>query len=369
MTVYYIPIEPLEERYTESWYRNIPFYLKELGDVIIVDGDALSTFVETGTFLDINSTVHYKSSQLKKISELFYKKLVKPNDIFFIADIEFWGIESIRFLAHLQNIPVKIYGFCHAASYTTEDFMEPSAPYSKYFELGWIAAFDMVFVGSKYHKDAIISRRIVPYVNDKNEVDLLSKKIIVTGNPFFQNDYNSVLLSPPKKKKQIIISNRFDWEKRPNLSLDFCYILKRRIPDLSIIVTTSRPHFKSNKSWLVEMARWMETDGIIKIYDGLSKGEYHYHLAESKVFLTNTIEENFGYCLLEALLYNTYPVAENKFSHPEILDYQKPFLFNDTDEIIEKVITLLSSEYDVSYLARHYFDSMHKIVKIISNNI
>jgi glycosyltransferase involved in cell wall biosynthesis len=363
MTVYIVPIEPLEERYTESWYKNIPLAFKSaFSDVVIIDGQPLSDYVDVGTFLDLNSSAHYKSEQLKQISRLFYERKVKDGDIFFVFDVQFPGIETIKLLSSLQGIKVGIFGFCHASSYTFEDFMEPAAPFLKYFELGWLAAFDLIFVGTEYHKRAIIERRIDPLVVSEVDKKKMTDKIVVTGNPLFVSDYENLQVP---KKKQLIISNRFDWEKRPNLSLDFCYILKRRVPDLNIVVTTSRPEFKSNKTWLVELARCMERDGIIQIYDNLTKKEYHTLLAESKIFLTNTIEENFGYCLLEAILYNTYPIAENKYSHPELLMNDSRFLFDDTDEIIPKALALLESDFEISSMAIKYRSSIVRMIEAI----
>ena len=144
---YYLPIEPLEERYTEQWYRWFPEELKRRKIAYrIIDGDPITNTVETGTFLDINSTLHYKAEQLKKIAKLFYEKKVQAGDIFFVADLEFWGIESIKYLSHLNNIPTKLYGFCHAASYTKEDFISKCESYAKRVEEGWFAVFDKIFV-------------------------------------------------------------------------------------------------------------------------------------------------------------------------------------------------------------------------------
>lgn len=356
--LYYIPLEKLPERYTESWYYNIiKHFFENDYEYQVIEGTSLTTSVEVGTFLDINSTAYFKATQLQEISKLFHNKAIKDGDIFFVADIEFWGIETIKVLADLQNIKIKLIGFCHAASYTYEDFMEPCADYHKYFELGWFKVFDKIFVGTEYHKQAIIDRRIKPYVSSISEQCNLMNKIDVSGNPIFYSDYKYVLSQQLPKKNQLIISNRFDWEKRPNLSLDFAYLLKRRNPDLNIILTTSRPTFKSNKNWLVDYARNLEKDGILTIYENCSKEQYHTHLAESKVFLSNTIEENFGFCLLEAIIFNVYPVVENKYSHPELLDNKKLFLFNDTDEIIPKVEYLLTYNEDISWLSKRYYTS------------
>jgi len=359
--IYLIPIEPLVERYSESWYRNIPLaFIKKGLEIQVIDGKPLTDVVETGTFLDINSTIAYKNSQMIEISKLFYAKKIKNGDIFFFFDVEFWGIESLRLMAQMNGITINIYGFLHAASHTIEDAFSIAAPYQKYTELGWVAACDKIFVGSSYSKESFVERRIKPYAKD----DSLADKIVVTGNPLFETDYAS--FPDTVKKEKIIISNRFDWEKRPNLSLNFCHLFKKRYPGIEIAVTTSRPKFTSNKSWLVEYARVLESEGIINIYEGLTKNEYHKHLAESKVMLTNSIEECFGYCIVEALIYNCAVLAPNSCSHPELLKNSK-MLFTSEDEILPKLEYFLFGEkcFHLSHYVDCYYDSMDNIISNI----
>lgn len=358
--LYYVPIEPLEERYTEQWYRSFPIYFGLHGfEVEVIDGEPLTDFVGVGTFLDINSTIHYKNSQMQKIAKLFQNKEVDPYSVFFFGDTEFWGIESLRLLSQLNQVPVKIYSFLHAASYTKEDAFEVAAPYQKYTELGWIASMDKVFVGSEYHKEAFFKRRIEPLAAPEDHSRLLNK-IVVSGNPLFAEDYPNFDL--PKEKK-IIISNRFDWEKRPNISLQFAYLAKKKHPDWKVVVTTSRPIFKSNKQWLVDIAQEMEKDGIIEIKAGLAKDEYHRELATSKIMLSNSIEENFGYCIAEALFYNTYPLLPNKLSHPELVNGNSKLLFDDEDEILDRMEVLMEETMDVSHYTNRYLNSLDYIAK------
>lgn len=362
-TLYYIPIEPLAERYTEQWYRRFPEEFREAGfDVATIDGEPLSHHVDVGSWLPMNSTVHYKAAQMQTVSALFQDKQIKDGDIFFVADLEFWGIEAIRVMAQINQVNVKIYSFLHAASYTIEDAMAVTAPYQKYTELGWAMMCDGIFVGSHYHKKAFIERRVMPYAS-KEDAQKIANKIHVVGNPVFLDEYR--LIGTPEKKRQVIISNRFDWEKRPNLSLDFAYLLKKEDPSINIIVTTSRPEFKSNKKWLMDKALGMQDDGIITIYSGLSKREYHQHLAESKVMLTNSIEENFGYCIAEALVYNTYPLAPNKLSHPELCWNDPRLLFDDEDEVVAKALFLLNSFFTVSHYVEPYTEAIKNMAEII----
>jgi glycosyltransferase involved in cell wall biosynthesis len=327
--------------------------------------------VETGTFLDINSTIHYKNSQMMVISKMFHNKEIRDGDVFFFADLEFWGLESLRLMAAMNKVNIKICGFLHAGSYTIEDAFAVASPYQRYTEVGWVACCDAVFVGSHYHADSVITRRLKAIAPDSKEDGGpddwmgLANKVLVTGNPVFASDYKEF---PYNKKYQLILPNRFDWEKRPNIALDIAVVLKQRNPGLEILVTTSRPEFRSNKKWLVDYARTLESAGIIKILSGLSKDEYHRHLSESRVMLTTSIEENFGYCIAEALFYNTPVVAANKFSHPELLGNNR-MLYNDEDEIIEKVEWFLHNEdFDVR-LDDKYLHAMDCIIDSIKELI
>lgn len=320
--IYYIPIEPLEERYTEQWYRWFPQEFKAQGlDYMVIDGETLTNVVETGTFLDVNSTLFYKSEQLKKIAQLFYSKQIKNGDVFFVADVEFWGIDAIKYLSVLNGVETKIYGFAHAGSYTKEDYFEKCAPFAQHYETAWGSIFDKIFVGTEYHKGQMISLRNIP-----------ENKIIVTGNPYNVKEAKGNIEILPKKNR-IILTNRPDYEKRPNLTLDVFTILKQKHPEWEFMVTTSRKVWGSG--WIREKGKFLEKEGIITIKEGLTKNEYLSLLQESKVMTSNSIEENFGYCILEALIFNTIPVLPSGLSHNELV--KKHLLFDNLDQQVEKI--------------------------------
>lgn len=338
-TIYIVPIEPLEERYTGEWYRFLPSeFMSEGWNVVQIDGTPTTDAIETGSFLDINSTIHYKAGQMQKISELFRKKQIKEGDVFFISDLEFWGIESLRMLSQINGVPIKIYGFLHAASYTKEDAFAVAADYQKYTEIGWLKAVDGVFVGTHYHKRAVWERRIIPIVGDTFEGARIAEKIHVVGNPLFMTAYDPY---PTQKRNKIVITNRFDSEKRPDQSLLVARLVKEKMPDVEVVVTTSRPTFRSNKQWLVDLARMYEREGWLTIKAGLTKQQYHDELRDAKVMISNSIEENFGYCIAEAILFGVSPILCRGLSHDEMVQNDQRYLFTDIDEAVEKVIAQL----------------------------
>lgn len=372
-----VPIEPLEERYTGEWFRLLPgLFAKHFDEVEQIEGVATTDHVEVGTFLDINSTVHYKSTQMMKISQLFQSKQIKPGDVFFISDIEFWGIEALRMLSQMNKVPIKIYGFLHAASYTKEDAFAVAAPYQKFTEVGWLAACDGVFVGSHYHKRAFVLRRL-DIVQGNAEYDELFDKLIVTGNPLFNEAYKYLTqgaLRTPRKNR-ILITNRFDSEKRPNESLEIALEVKRARPDTEIVVTTGRPNFTSNDPDLVKMARKLEAQGLIKIASGLTKEQYHEYLATSKVMLTNSIEENFGYCIAEAIIHGCQPVAPHGLSHDELIWSGNLFWRSEPEkaaQIIGDIFDARPDEYfEIEQANReniwHCFNAVDKMAEYMTN--
>lgn len=352
--LYYIPIEPLEERYTEQWYRWFPAeFEKRSIEYTIIDGISLIEYVKTGTFLDVNSTLHYKSIQLQKISKLFFDGKIQNGDIFFVADIEFWGIESIKYLAVLQNIDIKLYGFCHAGSYTKGDYFAKAESFAKYYECAWGHIFDKIFVGSEYHKKQLIKLR-----------NISENKIIVSGNPYNIEEVQNQISHKPKKNI-ILLSNRPDPEKNPNLSLDVFIALKDKLPDWEFKICTSRQQW--GRGWIYDKARWMAKNGVLEIHEGLFKIDYLSLLQQSKIMVSNSLEENFGYCILESLIFDTIPILPNCCSHIEILNNNSNLLFDDIDDQISKIIAQTKQPPGTLHLSQ-YLDKYKESFDIIINN-
>lgn len=331
----YCPIEPLTERYTASWYTNFPRIFADAGFAVeVINGIVLEETIKVGAFLDINSTCHYKATQLQKISQLFHQGLVEQGTIFFFGDLEFWGIEQVRLLADMNKVKVYLTAFLHAASYTQEDAFQIAAPYQQYTEIGWIAAMDKVFVGSAYHKRQVHSLRL----RLSRDADALAAKIHVTKNPLFGEDYPPI--NVPKQKKALLV-NRFDKEKRPEETVQLFATLASRYPDWKFVVTTGRAELRGDPKD-VAVARYWEERGVIQIRAGLTKAQYHQELAEAAFTVTHSIEENYGYCIAEALIYKTLPLMRSGLSHSEFTTDPR-LLFNWPTDCLEKATHLIET--------------------------
>ncbi len=350
-TLYYIPIEPLSERYTEQWYTYFPKEFQKEFNVEIIDGIPLSDTVNVGTFLDINSTIAYKNSQMIKIAKLFQENKVQDDSVFFFGDLEFWGIESLRLMADMNNIKIKLYAYLHAASYVEKDAFQIAEDYQKYTELGWVLAMDKVFIATNHHKKLFMKTRGTLAAFD--DYQKLEKKFKVVGNPLFMDAYKNY---NQKKKNKILCTNRPDTEKMVDVTMEIFKVLKKENPDWEFVMCTGRKYYKSNNPKIEKQAKELEQEGIITIKSNLSKDEYHKELSEAKVVVTNNeIEETFGYCPMEAALYNAAPICPNLLSHPELLENNKELLYTPGNykNCIDKIKNIMTNplrEY------KHYTD-------------
>lgn len=349
--LYYLPIEPLTERYTSQWYSWFTEEFDQQGvPWVTIDGVPLTDRVEVGTFLDINSTISFKSMQLAEIAARFHSRSITDEDVIFLPDCEMFGLEgAIKYLARLNNVRCKIYGFAHAGSYTREDFVEPCSPWACKYESAWGQIFDTIFVGTEYHKEQLCrSRTVPPY------------KVRVTGNPYRVAEVRASIDHQPKEDL-IVHTNRPDPEKRPHDTLDVFEALHEREPDWKFAVTTSRRWWAGGE--LRERAERLRAQGWFEIYENLTKEEYFRLLQRAKVMTGNTIEENFGYCLLEAMIFDTIPVVAGNYSHPELVGGDPRCLFRSFQEQLDCIDMAMTSPFEVYQYAKKYERSLPTIVQ------
>lgn len=353
--IYILNIEPLKERYTEWWVRYIPDKFNQIGLLNkTIEGTSLTETVETGTVLDAAGTNYYKNAQLQKICQMFYNKEIKAYDAFLVCDIWFPGIEMIRYMSDLYKIPVRIYGVWHAGSTTINDFAQPMHRWSKDFEIGFLNICDYVFVGTEYSKNSIINR-LLAYLPDDNAEEI-AKKIIATGMPL--NYANLQQYSSETKENIIVFPHRPDPEKNPNIFIDLIYALSTFWDDFEnyqFRFCTSRKLYRSSSALInAQIARLGRDFENVEIYHDMPKEDYYKLLGKSKLMISTTSEENFGYCAVEAMALGCPVLLPNRFSHPELVENDYTFLYDKFDDLLDKVPKLLGKEHNFSKELKAY---------------
>lgn len=345
--IHIIPIEKYKERYSSWWYDYIPKeFEKKRIRCNIINGQTLTDTVDTGTVLDAASTNHYKATQLANIARMFRKGEIKPYDAFLICDIWFPGIEMIPYMSELYSIPVTIWGVWHAGSITHHDFAEPMNPWAKYFEMGWINMCNGVFVGSEYAKEQIVNELAMEvFSGNPKESEELIKKIHPYGMPLNWDELQKIAeeFAGSPKENIILFPHRPDEEKGIKLFFDVIDHLSHiwdDFGDWQFVFCTSKEEHKSQSKLINARMASIKRDYMnVEIKANLNKREYCELLDKTKVLVSTTKEENFGYCVIEGAAFGCHIIAPNKFSHPEIFDQDYRILYDNEDEIAFKIIS------------------------------
>lgn len=330
-----VPLEKLDNRYTEHWYNYIPKQLENyVGEPVkIVEGEGLSNKTSEGAFLNWSSTVYYKHIQSAVISRLFYNGHIKNGDVFFYTDA--WNTTSLdlRYMADLCGIDIKICGIWHAGSYDDHDILGmkiKNRRWSQCLERAMYENYDMNFVASYHHKKMFcdILEIEIPY------------KLEVVGFPMEYYKEMDFTYDVSKKKNKIVFPHRISPDKQPEVFEN----LSRLLPEYEFVFTQ-----KLN----------------------LDKQSYYNLLKESKIVFSSSLHENLGIGTFEACMCGCIPVLPNRLSYREM--YDTTFIYHNIDEaarMIKNFIEnyekyLIKLNKNVQSIQRIYFtgEQMYKSIK------
>ena len=293
--IFYVPIEPYEERYTGQWYRWFGAAFKELGiDYEYIDAERLTDTIVDGQVLDVYGTNFYKASQLMVLIGKLKAGKIKDGDVIFLADLWFPGVEMLAYIRNMTRVNFKIFGIFHAGTWDRNDFTFKTGmrKWGKYIEAGWIRLADKIFVATEYHKELII----------EHNARINRNKIIVTnGLPF---EAHEVRREVPKENI-VVFPHRLDVEKRPDL-----------FDGIVMAIKAHYPHLK----W-----KFLKTKTCCK-----TKEEYYQLLGKAKIAISFAEQETFGYAMLEAVANGCVPIVPNALSYEEMDIYPEEYCYDNT---------------------------------------
>ncbi len=135
MTIWVLPIEGHEQRYTAQWLHHLPAQLAQAAaargvpaSVVQIEGEIPPQVPLAGAFLDFAGTNIFKSTQIAEVARRFQRGDVMPGDTFLITDAWHPGVHQIRYMSALLQKPVQLLGLFHAGHYDPSDFLGRIAP-------------------------------------------------------------------------------------------------------------------------------------------------------------------------------------------------------------------------------------------------
>jgi hypothetical protein len=296
MTIYVVPIEPIDTRYTRQWYTHIPALLDAAGasEVVIIQGDDVPAQPTPGAFLDFGATNIYKGSQLSIIAQLFRDGAIKDGDKFLYTDAWNPTVIQLRYMAELLGKKIEIHGMWHAGSYDPQDFLGRlvgDKPWVRNAESSMFYCYDVNWFATKFH--ALLFLSGVFNEHDVQEWDYYhhtqTGKIELTGWPM---DYLYETLEPYSKldkKPQIVFPHRLAPEKQLEIFQD----LAASMPQYEWVVCQTAP---------------------------LTKDQYHTILGESAMIFSANLQETYGISAIEGLICGAMPMLPDRLSYSEMYD-------------------------------------------------
>lgn len=322
--LWYIPLEHIDMRYTIMQDRVTKKAFNDAGlEFKVIDGKIINSELAGDQFLNPYSTSYFKATQMMEVAKLFNNNNIKNNDTFYINDIWFPGIESIKYMAMFKGIDVKLYGNLMAGSITPTDTVSAVSDWARSFEHSLIKMFDGIFLGSEQLKQDIIKSFILNYD------DL--QKLHVTGYAFDSTEFD-----------------KYDTTKKEN-----------------IVVFPHRLHPEKQRDLFEHLRKHIDAEFVVTHDMNLSKDEYYKLLARAKVIYSASLQENFGYSVLEGCMLGVAPVLPfNDYTCYKYM-YPKEVLYNEFTDSIKLINKYLNESIDLKHIPRYYDKTLDRQVEII----
>jgi len=299
----FVPQFPVKMRYQE-WFLPVfeKEFKKEFDEVRVLGRTFISKHQDRPTdspnvFSNLQLSIGLEQYQIREFMDLD----LHYNDILFLSDLSYLGFFSN--ILHYKK-PNKCFAFCHGTSRNAYDIFQPVRKSKWLVETGHSKLFDKVFVASEYHEYKL------KYYRRNSDW----RNVVVTGLPY-----------PPFKT----------------------YNIAGKVTD---IISVARPSVqKVNKQLEKKVEKKFRKR--IRRKNFMSWDNYYRCIGESKILLSTSKEETFGYQVVDAVLNGCVPVAPNKFSYPELLP--REYLYNNEEELFEIIEKGLDRELPCPILLNH----------------
>ena len=298
--IHWLPLEPLEQRYTSQMDRWVQAALERTGQVWrTVYGETSRDRIGHGEWLDTTATAAWKTEQLLAMTQDIESGAVRSGDVILVGDVWFPGIETLKFQCDLLGKKVRFAGWHYAGCFDPHDLLSRElGSWGRKFEAMLLeGVFDAVCFGSQFHR-GFVERNITPI-----------GKAVAAGLAW--NHDEVAAYKATSKQPRVVFNHRWSNEKRWQ---EFVWL-----------ADTLRPN---NRGWTWEFSTSGNVNNVvqgicdragIRVVQHASKDAYYRYLAESGVVWSGADQETFGYSFMEAIALGVPVVAPNRVAYRDHL--------------------------------------------------
>lgn len=311
--IFFLPIEPLEERYSAQMLGWVERAFVELGlthKTLLPKKNYEN--IQHGQWLDTYGTTRYRSQQMELVVECFEKGEVRDDAYFVVGDAWYPGIEAIKLMADLSGLKnVRVIGWHYAGTADPADLLHRETGVWAYSWENWLVNnyLDAIAVGSKFHAN-LLSGHFGVYDN-----------VYPVGLAWRPMDViHSVQGKDIQKERIVVFPHRLAPEKNP----EGFYQLAQEFGSTSwrFVVSTNNPY----------VAMQVPKNKGVEVVCHDTKQQYYEFLASCSIYYSNATQETFGYALHEAIALGLSVAAPNRCSYPEMLQNDPRFCYSVQDD-------------------------------------
>ena len=283
--IWVFPLEPLDSRYTQQWYVEIPRLLEAAltgtnHSVYNAVGFQRARTTTSGAFLNFADTNYWKSTQLAD----FVKALDEPGGVADDAVIlftDFWNpaLLQVAYMRDLLGKNWKIHGIAHAGAYDPSDILglKMQKPWPWHLEQSLFYASDVTYFATHFHRDMFLKNLNIPVE--------YHERAVVSGQPHGEIvRHIDTIPEAFVRKREVIWPHRYNADKQPEIAEDL-------LNDFDVVITQKLQ---------------------------LSKDEYYRLMANTKVIFSCALHENLGISVMEAVLLGAIPLVPDRCSYAEM---------------------------------------------------
>jgi hypothetical protein len=366
--LFYMGLESYQARYTfqlQDWSERA--FKKRGIDYVIVTGEEIDNTksIQVGQVLDAHGRSYYSMSQMMNLVQMMRNGDVTGEDAIFFEDMFTPGIESLGYI--MNQIPKedrpKIYVRCLAQSIDPDDFVN---------------VWDMTKWMSHYEHMV----NTMPNVNvlATNEEMIAHMKIAgweaplynISGLAFGKEEVQSRVEIPVNwydRKKRVVFAARWDQEKQPDFYMDLIERVQAKDPGVEFALLQGGP-LRSNDQRYIDRARQMDADGKLQIYENLSKNNYYYITANSRVLFNCALQDWVSNTVSEADALETNVLYPAYRSFPETFanDAERMYVPWSLDDAEEKLMALLDAPHkNIGKISDWTNQTIDRCIDIMSN--
>lgn len=310
MRIIYMPIEPLEERYSKDWLNWTTEYFRSLKENQGMDFDFVTLLpesygkIENGAFLDCIGTNAFKAKQLDMATEWIGKNATGSDTIedvvFYLQDGWFPGIEMLAYIRNAMGLGFKIACCLHAGTWDKEDFIvrKEMGYWARPLETAWFNIYDLIFVATRFHRSLLLKHAKI--INPED----VGRRLYTTGFPIFRPRFTTETVSPASLPGEIriVFPHRLDREKGSDSFSKFCDMMKERMPEHKFTFYCTKEICKT-------------------------KDEYYSTLAKSDYAVSFALQETWGIAMQEATMCGCIPIVPDRLSYQTM--YPREFRYSN----------------------------------------